>query len=786
MSLPLKAKVSVRDNWAKADCPAQKAIKSLKDVLGLDVHCEPEWPILVSELDKAYEDKNQLVASVATFLHSWFVTITELLEDSSQEEWTEKVLSRISETASRLNLIVEVSESDQASTGWSDAQLGFVLSLPNTQVYQPAQFAQAFKDQLLDCFEEKKPAKSLPIHSTTGDEWADLAVEEASETPARQAQTVKSVVPAVEYLPNPNTMPKPGTLLQKPPYHLIIYAHGKVKVEIECSHGQTLEVLAEYLKKWCRMNPNLTNKPPAVTITLNQGACGFGLVYDTLTLFSENRYGGIFTISPTMILNLVEGVLGIAEPGSKLFLPTRQLDRTWHGDGNSGYLNAYLAQAFQASKFEPIPREFCYGLSALLHHSTYSASVLQMASATRALPAELVLQVLQNVGHSENGRSTITSCLLVSRDWRDAALSVLYRDLVLRCGSDRMDRFLTSHDGRAVRHITRSLTLVLRLSNTSYKRANTQVLRLARDAIAHMAELESFSLAQHHRGPGLPIIRSTISTVLKALPASCVNLELATGNGDADQLPGIDSDPTPAHLCEDLRRLLPRMHHVHINLGSVCDAMLGAWEDGSGQVFRPISLPHIQSLHVDCTGIRKRRVCDNGHPQHPPASLWDSIIRGLQLVVGLQETATAAEITVLGSSPRSGDFRHDIYWTLLRCHVRSGDGTTTWAFPITNLPRPNDGSKDVFYMRTDSGPFVTFGPALLYDLAGGRPWRMLTTGSKVPAAWDPHAARVSDEEVGILTWAEWHERYPMKKPVLSLNEERTGMRLLDAEERKGL
>ncbi|RSL56930.1 hypothetical protein CEP53_006640 [Fusarium sp. AF-6] len=309
MSLPLKAKVSVRDNWTNPDSPAQKAIKALKEVLGLEVHCEPEWPILVSELDKVWEDKNQLIASVTSFLQTWFQVLTELLDDESQEEWADKLLTKINELCSRLNLIVEISESEHASTRWSDGRLGFVLSLPNTQVYQPAQFAGIFKEQLLDCFEAKKPAKPLPIHSTTGDEWADVGVEDEPEQPAKQPQT-KSQPSTVDYLPDPNTMPKPGTLLQKTPYHLFVYAAGKNKIEIECSHSQTLEVLSEYLKRWCRINPNLTTKPPAVEIELNHGTSGFGVTYDRLTLFCENRYGSVFTISATMILNLVEGVFG--------------------------------------------------------------------------------------------------------------------------------------------------------------------------------------------------------------------------------------------------------------------------------------------------------------------------------------------------------------------------------------------------------------------------------------------------------------------------------------------
>ncbi|KAF4994106.1 hypothetical protein FGRMN_6021 [Fusarium graminum] len=242
---PLKAKVAIRDNWTNSDSPAQKSVAKLKVVLGLEIHCEPEWPILVSELENVWEDKN--------------------------------------------------------------AKLGFVLYVPKVIVYHPVQFSELFKEQLLDVFEKKQSSKPTPLFSTTGDEWADVADE-----PEQQSIRLPTAMhkPTFDYLPDPSTMPKPGSLLQNAPYHLFVYASGKNKIEIECSHSQTLEVLAEYLRKWTRINPNITNKPPAVEIGLNHANCGFGLESDRLTLFCESRYGSGFTISATMVLNLVEGVFG--------------------------------------------------------------------------------------------------------------------------------------------------------------------------------------------------------------------------------------------------------------------------------------------------------------------------------------------------------------------------------------------------------------------------------------------------------------------------------------------
>jgi hypothetical protein len=137
-----------------------------------------------------------------------------------------------------------------------------MINVPKLLMYQPAQFSGLFKEQLLEAFDKKEPPKSLPIHSTTGDEWADVGVDEPEEQTAKISMAGNKA-PVMDYLPDPNTMPKPGSLLQNAPYHLFVHASGNNNIEIECSHSQTLEVLAEYLKRWTRINPNRTDKVSA-------------------------------------------------------------------------------------------------------------------------------------------------------------------------------------------------------------------------------------------------------------------------------------------------------------------------------------------------------------------------------------------------------------------------------------------------------------------------------------------------------------------------------------------
>lgn len=136
------------------------------------------------------------------------------------------------------------------------------MYIPKGLTHQPPQYFGLFKEQLLECFEENRTPKTLPIHSTTGDEWADVGAEDREEEPAKPSKTDYKT-PAVDFLPDPNTMPKPSALFQQAPYHLFVYtsaSNRSHRIEIECSHSQTLEVLAEYLKRWTKTNVNRVDK----------------------------------------------------------------------------------------------------------------------------------------------------------------------------------------------------------------------------------------------------------------------------------------------------------------------------------------------------------------------------------------------------------------------------------------------------------------------------------------------------------------------------------------------
>ncbi|KAJ3518443.1 hypothetical protein NM208_g14510 [Fusarium decemcellulare] len=373
-----------------------------------------------------------------------------------------------------------------------------------------------------------------------------------------------------------------------------------------------------------------------------------------------------------------------------------------------------------------------------------------MGATIDTLPAEVLANVFGSLDRSQNGGPAAGCCLL---------------------GHRQLERFVACHDHQATHSITRSLTVQLRPpseGDTDYQNEVDQNLhRLASHAVAHMAKLESFSLTTHPRCFKFCINQSTTGAILRALPTSCVNLELDIRTQDQYWSCWFLSRGS-THVCEELRRLLPRMHNVRLNLPNTCSAMLGTREPGDALAdVRPISLPCMRNLQLEC------RI---------GGASWLSIIRALQRVLELEET-NAAEITILTSILNQ---QKPCYSTLLRCHVRSGAGTTTWAFPITSVPPPPDyRGSDVLYMRTYDGNFVTLGGQASYDLAGGHPWRLLSTGVRLPATFTSDTPWAPDEELGILTEAEWLERYPRNLPVLTINERETGIRLIDAEERNG-
>jgi hypothetical protein len=248
-------------------------LNELGALVGLEVIINPEWQQLLAELDSYYPDKGNFVTTVATVVQAWVRSMTQLLDDSEREDWTEALLERLKAAGSRLRISLEVAPSDRSrcSTSWADRSQGFVIHLPKKLITAPAELTPIFYGELSTCFDSQdaksKPPPTIAVPTASGsDDWADVEMDKTTGKVAiveKLAQSPARIIP--QYLPSAATLPRPDELFLRPPYHLIV-AGGDREIEIQSSHSPSLQLLADYFQRWCRANHQDTRSVrPAVS-----------------------------------------------------------------------------------------------------------------------------------------------------------------------------------------------------------------------------------------------------------------------------------------------------------------------------------------------------------------------------------------------------------------------------------------------------------------------------------------------------------------------------------------
>ncbi|KAI0164570.1 hypothetical protein GGR57DRAFT_449775 [Xylariaceae sp. FL1272] len=319
--LPLKVKVGIRDSWEKEDAPVNKAIANVRDTVGVNIRVDPEWQILIAELDVAYPDKGTFVPSIAATVDAFCCALVTLADDEANAEWADKFLTKIS---GPVRIFFQVVKSRDLDLTWLEARKSFLIGLPKHPVPTPSHMQSLFRGALLSCFDENTKISAISeTPSSAVDDWSDVSVDTRTgnaaviDLPNRQAAS--QAIPEFDIMPDIDTLPRPDDLTMEPPYYLAVHDGGKSLVEVQCSHSPTLEFLSKYLQRFCRINHNDSRKPPVVELKLHQSAFGLGLVYDRLTITSL----AVQQVSPMLVLPLVESVLGYktvtVERGSWIF-----------------------------------------------------------------------------------------------------------------------------------------------------------------------------------------------------------------------------------------------------------------------------------------------------------------------------------------------------------------------------------------------------------------------------------------------------------------------------------
>lgn len=215
---------------------------------------------------------------------------------------------------------------------------------------------------------------------------------------------------------------------------------------------------------------------------------------------------------------------------------------------------------------------------------------------------------------------SIISCLLCCTRWREIALPLLYRDVVLRnqdfapftqrCLSQPLPK-----NNPDVLKLVRSLTVSLdaktlvatpegipltQTEEEEHAKIHELLLPLERlpAALTQMTNLATFSLSIDLRGQ-YKLNGDTIGRLLQSLPESCVNLELNLDRYYNTLGTGLN------HVCQEIARCLPRLHHLRLHIGTFCPDMLGRGFSRSGFIkdeaqFHAPTYPSLRTLIINC------------------------------------------------------------------------------------------------------------------------------------------------------------------------------------------
>ena len=206
-----------------------------------------------------------------------------------------------------------------------------------------------------------------------------------------------------------------------------------------------------------------------------------------------------------------------------------------------------------------------------------------MTSHIKKLPSEILLDILHRVRNSSTKSELPNFAALqtVCCRWYDLVASILWIDIVLN--NDTLPLFLSKEPDHA---IIRSLTIRVRTIDPQIEEVvrnggivdpgtftNTagpfwKDMRQLIDIMSKMTNLQSFSMVFHD----FPIVEDgwfrseETCCLLENLPKSCIAIEVDTN--------ALDGSVKPTHhICQSVQKILPRMKHVRLRLGSLCECM---------------------------------------------------------------------------------------------------------------------------------------------------------------------------------------------------------------------
>ncbi|KIX00629.1 uncharacterized protein Z518_09694 [Rhinocladiella mackenziei CBS 650.93] len=309
-SRPLQIRKDIRDVYDKDDTPVQKSFKKLAQILGYPVSCNVEWLFIWAELGSGYADRATFVPEVARVVETWADTLSQRLEDNRFESWTEEFLSKV-EPVKAVNLVLEVSSFARPKTSWSTVDCAFTLWLPKKATYQAASVGSGFETDFENLFEDLKTSTCIEETRSSSRDYEGWSNIESTADSSLRACDVDPEVVEPDMLPALQTIPRPDVLFQTlTPYLMQVLSSGTNQVTVTATHEPSLKLLADYLQRWIKNDPEDVRKIPYLRIKLVVSNFGLGLFYDSLTIEPFDHHQRRIRVNVVLILAFIQGVLG--------------------------------------------------------------------------------------------------------------------------------------------------------------------------------------------------------------------------------------------------------------------------------------------------------------------------------------------------------------------------------------------------------------------------------------------------------------------------------------------
>ncbi|KEQ66012.1 uncharacterized protein M437DRAFT_63541 [Aureobasidium melanogenum CBS 110374] len=399
-----------------------------------------------------------------------------------------------------------------------------------------------------------------------------------------------------------------------------------------------------------------------------------------------------------------------------------------------------------------------------------------------------ILQIIFCQLREHYGPKALLPSTLVCQHWRDVGCRTLCSHVVLT--NSNLARFLDCAINYP-EHLTAIKSLTLEIQATvlprwienagtreSYRKdglEETKVLLNQLKTVAEMilpnaSSLHTFSLFVSmpkitRRRPrldyiGFRIDNEVLGQLLRALPTSCVNLEVDT------DMSNWSSQKKPHHVCSDLWHVLPQMRHVKLRMQSLCSRMLYInHEDPDDRLAQP-DMTRLEQLDeqriVKADQLRTLNICTRSREGAGPLFVeCDFLQRNLDL--GVQEPwgrpstgRTLALAANLAATYRAGGFPNAVQveisqpWFGMeddendpqrkeRAQVYRNVMLSRDCMADNTLPQPlrridGDGKMLAFYDKTDTCMIGKAGDLLHY--AEYSVWRETLYGARMPCCTD--------------------------------------------------